>query len=86
MEHVYSFYRELMGAEGEERAFLLGPDLWPTGKRISPEENHELELTFIREELDEVLHGMKVDSAPGPDGLPVAFFQKFWGILKDTVF
>jgi hypothetical protein len=28
---------------------------------------------------------MKVDSAPGPDGLPVAFFKKFWVILKGPI-
>ena len=78
LEHVYSFYQELMGAVGEERAFLLGPNLWPVAKCISMGENLELERTFTGEELDEVLLGMKADSAPGPDGLPVAFFQKFW--------
>jgi hypothetical protein len=28
---------------------------------------------------------MKPDSAPGPDGLPVVFFKRFWGILKGHV-
>jgi hypothetical protein len=37
------------------------------------------------EELDVVLDSMKVDSAPGPDGLPVAFFKNFWGILKGLI-
>jgi hypothetical protein len=41
-----------------------------------------LELSFTGEELDEVLDSMKVDSAPGSDGLPVAFFKRFWEILK----
>jgi hypothetical protein len=73
-----------MGARGEERTFLLANNLWPAQKRISEEENGELELTFTADELDDVLASMKVDSAPGPDGLPVAFFQRFWGILKGS--
>jgi hypothetical protein len=84
-DHIYTFYRELMGARGEERTFLLANNLWPAQKRISEEENGELELTFIADELDDVLASMKVDLAPGPDGLPVAFFKRFWGILKGPI-
>ena len=28
---------------------------------------------------------MKPDSAPGPDGLPVIFFKRFWEILKGPI-
>jgi hypothetical protein len=74
---VYQFYQNLMGAEGETRAFSLADDLWPEEKRIFDTENAELEVTFTPEELDAVLADMKPDSAPGPDGLPVLFFKKF---------
>jgi hypothetical protein len=60
-------------------------NLWPAQKRISEEENGELKLTFIAEELEEVLASMKVDSAPGLDGLPVAFFKRFRGTLKGPI-
>jgi hypothetical protein len=85
MEHVYDFYRGLMGAPGEDRVFSLASDLWERGKRISEGENLALELTFTPEELDEVLLSMKPDSAPGPDGLPVLFFKRFWGILRGHI-
>ncbi|KAK1607661.1 hypothetical protein QYE76_031334 [Lolium multiflorum] len=78
MGHVYDFYRQLMGTAGEARAFTLAHDLWPASKRISDAENWELERSFTIEELDAVLHDMEVDSAPGPDGLPVAFFLSSW--------
>jgi hypothetical protein len=48
-------------------------------------ENLALELTFTPEELDEVLSIMKPDSAPGPDGLQVVFFKRFWGILRGHI-
>jgi hypothetical protein len=86
MGHVYDFYRQLMGSAGEARAFTLAQNLWPDDKRISDEENYDLERSFTLEELDGILHDMKVDSAPGPDGLPVAFFQRFWGTLRPLVF
>jgi hypothetical protein len=37
------------------------------------------------EELDSVLAGMKVDTAPCPDGLPVIFFKKFWSLTKPYI-
>jgi hypothetical protein len=70
---------------GEDRVFSLASDLWEGGKRISDEENLALELTFTPEELDEVLLSMKPDSAPGPDGLRVLFFKRFWGILRGHI-
>jgi hypothetical protein len=85
VEHVYQFYQGLMGSAGETRVFSLSAGLWEEHQRISNEENGLLELTFTTEELDEVLHSMKVDSAPGPDGLPVIFFKRFWGILKGPI-
>ena len=42
-------------------------------------------LTFTGEEMDLVLKSMKVDTAPGPDGLPVIFFKKFWPLVKPLI-
>jgi hypothetical protein len=39
-------------------------------------------LTFTVKKLDDVLASMKVDMAPGPDGLPVIFFKRFWALVK----
>jgi hypothetical protein len=77
MEHIYQFYQGLIGSEGETRRFALGQNLWEVNQRVSEEENHDLELTFTAEELDDVLMSMKQDLAPGPDGLPVLFFKRF---------
>ena len=48
-------------------------------------ENVELTLPFSPEEVRLALMGMKANSAPGPDGLPVSFFQKFWGTIEAVV-
>jgi exonuclease III len=85
MKHVYDFYIGLMGSAGEERVFSLAPNLWGEDKQVSPAENLALELTFTQEELDEVLSNMKTDTAPGPDGLPVSFFKRFWGTLRTPI-
>ena len=67
-DHIYSFYRELLGEQREPRFLSLSPAMWNTGGRVSDEENEELMLTYLEKELDEVLANMKVDTAPGPDG------------------
>jgi hypothetical protein len=85
VDHIYGFYKGLMGAVGEERAFSLSPDLRPMEARIFEGVNTEVELTFTAEELDEVLASIKTDSALGPDELPVAFFKNLWEILKGPI-
>jgi hypothetical protein len=71
-----------MGTAGETRLLGLGPNLWPSAKRLSKEENIELERAFSAEDLEEVLHIMKGDTAPRPDALPVTFYKRFWPALK----
>jgi hypothetical protein len=41
--------------------------------------------SFTEAELDFVLHDTKTDTAPGPDGLPVQFYKRFWLVLKSAV-
>jgi hypothetical protein len=77
LAHIYQFYQGLMGSVGEDRVFSLADNIWDEDRKVSVDENRELELTFTAGELDEVLHNMRPDSAPGPDGLPVLFFKNF---------
>jgi hypothetical protein len=83
-EHIYSFYRNLMGAE-EPKLIGIRSDLWPLEQRVSFQENAEMLRTFTSEELDFVLHETKTDTAPGPDGLPVLFYKKFWPLIKKEI-
>uniref|UniRef100_A0A7N2LBA0 Protein kinase domain-containing protein n=1 Tax=Quercus lobata TaxID=97700 RepID=A0A7N2LBA0_QUELO len=47
--------------------------------------NQELIAPFRRDEVDTALHQMDPLKAPGPDGMPPLFFQKFWPTIGDEV-
>jgi hypothetical protein len=73
-----------MGTE-EPQLITLVSSLWDTESRVSDAENVAFALTFSPQELDEVLAQTKLDTAPGPDGFPVAFFKSFWSMLKPLI-
>jgi hypothetical protein len=73
-----------MGTE-EPQLITLVSTLWDVGSRVSYAENVAFALTFSHQELDEVLAQTKLDTAPRPDGFPVAFFKAFWPMLKPLI-
>jgi hypothetical protein len=44
-----------------------------------------LEAPFSEEEIREALFGSHADGAPGPDGIPFFFYQKFWELVKPEI-
>ncbi|KAE8776575.1 hypothetical protein D1007_50757 [Hordeum vulgare] len=82
--HIYSFYKELFSAEPRGGS-SLSDDFWPLADQVSDEENAELTLPFSLEEVGQAVASMKACSAPGPDGLLVVFFQRFWETVRPTI-
>ena len=83
--HIYGFFLNLLGT-AEEKALQLRADFWGEDDRVSQAENDLLALTFSSEEIDEAVGAMKIDTAPGPNGWPVAFFRRFWPVFKDLFY
>ena len=79
--HIYEFYINLKGSCEAQGAGLCA-DVWEDSFRVLDYENDALGLAFLPEEIDAALLGMKVDTAPGPDGWPVAMFKNFWPLLR----
>jgi hypothetical protein len=82
--HVYNFYQELMGTE-EPQLLTLVQGLWAADQCVSPKENCRMAITFSERYLDEVLAQTKTETAPGLDGLPVAFFKSFWNLVRPLI-
>lgn len=40
---------------------------------------------YTIEEIRMALFQMHLDKAPGVDGFPASFYQKFWSVIKDDV-
>ena len=85
MRHVYVFYVQLMGMSDDQQAGVRA-DIWDPSQLVTDRENEELGLAFLPEEIDAALSSMKTDTAPGPDGWPVAMFKHFWSILQGPIF
>jgi hypothetical protein len=83
-DHIYSFYRDLMGTE-EPQLLSLVEGIWASNQTVSAAENLALAISFSDQDLDEVLSLTKADTAPGPDGFPVSFFKSCWGWLKPLI-
>ncbi|CAJ2652835.1 unnamed protein product [Trifolium pratense] len=53
--------------------------------KLTPAHKEEVSRLFTAEEVKEAIFEMHPLKAPGPDGLPALFFQKFWHIVGRDV-
>lgn len=82
--HIYSFYKNLFGAEIPPK-FGLSKNMWEGRGKVSQEENEFLIKPFTMEEIEVALKEMKTNTAPGPNGLPVCFYKEFWPQVKEQI-
>lgn len=83
-EHIFSFYSKLFNKEEEAVGGLL-PEVWEPQEKATLEENDSLIAPFSEIEVKTALDQMQGDKAPGPDGFPTLFYQKFWDIVGSDV-
>lgn len=82
-EAFTSLYQNLYSSTQTHRHQIV----W--GELLGSKANHNLsnlDDPFTQEEIKAAVFGMPAEKAPGPDGLSLFFFQKFWDIVKDDIF
>ena len=81
LNHATEYYRHLFGPE-PENDFKLDPSIWDECSYISKEDNDILCHPFSEAEIKAALFQMERNKAPGPDKIPIEFFQYCWDIVK----
>ena len=67
----------LASASSVEEVLMAVPTI------ITDEQNAMLAIEFVKAEVEEALQQMAPLKAPGPDGLPHLFYQKFWPAIGE---
>ncbi|KAE8671815.1 kinase-related family protein [Hibiscus syriacus] len=76
-DHFFKIYNDRSTLEVEDIGLVF--------PRISFEQNMLLEKEFSEEEVWETLKSCDSNKAPGPDGLNLGFFKRFWSVLKGNI-
>uniref|UniRef100_A0A453KWR1 Reverse transcriptase domain-containing protein n=1 Tax=Aegilops tauschii subsp. strangulata TaxID=200361 RepID=A0A453KWR1_AEGTS len=78
IRYITDFYKKLFG---QPDTFSINLNILG-GQAITREHADTLVKPFSMEELQAVVFGMEKNKSPGPDGIPVDFYQHFWETVK----
>lgn len=84
MEIAVNFYKDLFKKETRE-GISLSTNFWDDRDKVTNEENEMLTSPFSEEEIKQAIFSCYAEGAPGPDGLPFLFYQKFWNFVKEDI-
>lgn len=81
MNHIVNYFASHYAEEDWARPHLDNRILEDIGTQGA----QWLKRTFEEEEVRWAVIDLAGDKARGPDGFPLAFFQRFWGMLKKNI-
>jgi hypothetical protein len=81
LKHATKFYKDLFGPS-DSPIFNLSHDCWEQHEKVTEEENNLLTRPFQKKS---VVMNMKRNTAPGPDHMPIEFYQACWEFIKDDM-
>ncbi|CAN6252305.1 unnamed protein product [Urochloa humidicola] len=81
LNHATMYYKSLFGPSDSPK-FKMDPDCWDQHEKVTDQENEVLTRPFSEEEIKHVVLSMEKNTAPGPDNIPIEFYQAGWEIIK----
>ncbi|CAN6218645.1 unnamed protein product [Urochloa humidicola] len=81
LEHATGYYKNLFGPS-DCPIMEMDSNCWSEEEKINIEENEFLTREFSEEEIKKVIDTTKHNTAPGPDHIPIEFYQACWSIIK----
>jgi hypothetical protein len=82
--YITEYYKNLFGPPPSNH-FSMNEDGIADIPRISAEENEILSAEFSEKEIHDAIFQMERNKAPGPDGFPAEFYQRFWEVMKHDI-
>jgi len=79
-----NYYKDLFGKSANVD-IKLNQDCWVSNEKVSQSECENLCRKFELEEIKQAIFNMEKNTAPGPDHMPVEFFQVCWDIIKEDL-
>lgn len=76
--HLFSFFSDQLGMEHASSATINLREIY----RDELLDLSSLQAPFSLLEVRKALFSCAPEKAPGPDGLPMIFYQRFWNLLK----
>lgn len=84
MDIAVDYYKNLFRFE-DRGPLSLDDNFWEETDKVTITENELLSAPFSEEEIREAIFSCYAEGAPGPDGLPFLFYQKFWDLVKTDI-
>ena len=73
------YYKDLFG-QSTKSGIKLNQDRWTLEEKVTQDDCDRLCRKFEMEEVKHAVFDMEKNTAPGPDHMPVEFFQVCWEI------
>lgn len=74
VKHATEYYEKFFDPS-DGPSFSMDPGCWAPNEKVSADENEMLKRNFSEEEMRNAIFSMELNTAPGPDHIPIEFFQ-----------